>query len=77
MRLGELVNPAQILVGLEWHQRQAQTCQATAPHFPPRRDKRRRSIASVHRRVLDWLRGAAIRDLIGQDLIAQFRPKMI
>ena len=63
------------LVWLEWQQRQAQP-QVGRPRraFSPRRDKRRRSIASVHRRVIDWLRGAAIRDLVARNLITQFCP---
>jgi len=47
-----------------------------AAFFPPRRDRRRQSLASVHRNVIDWLRGAAIRELIVNDLIDQFCPRL-
>jgi hypothetical protein len=44
--------------------------------FPPRRDKRRSSLASVHRLMVDWMRGAVIRELIAKDLIDQFCPSL-
>jgi hypothetical protein len=49
---------------------------APAALFPPRRDQRRASLASVHRQVVDWLRGAAIRELIAKGLIDQVCPML-
>jgi len=45
--------------------------------FAPRRDKRRQSIASVHRHMIDRLRGAAICDLIAQGFIEDFSSNII
>ena len=65
------------LVWLEWRERQKQR-RVGRPRraFSPRRDRRRRSLASVHREIADWLRGAAIRELILTDLIDQFCPRL-
>lgn len=42
--------------------------------FSPRQDRRHSSLASVRRRIVDRMRGAAIRELIAQGLIDQFCP---
>jgi hypothetical protein len=44
--------------------------------FPPRRDRRRHSLAYVHRHIVDRLRGLAILELVATGLIEQFRPKL-
>ena len=64
------------LVWLEWHARHTRRLVDRAALFPPRRDRRRRSLASVHSEIVDWLRGAAIRELIPNDLIDQFCPRL-
>jgi len=42
------------------------------PLFPPRPDRRRMPLPEVHRRVSEWLRCAAIRELMELDLIDQY-----
>jgi hypothetical protein len=39
------------------------------PLFPPRPDRRRVPLPEFHRRVSEWLRRAAIRELIALELI--------
>ena len=47
------------------------------PLFPPRPDRRRLSLPEVHRRVSEWLRQAAIRELLALGLIARYlSPKL-
>ena len=45
--------------------------------FPPRPDRRRLSLPEVHRRVSEWLRQAAIRELLALGIIGRyFSPKL-
>src|SRR5690606_28300848 len=42
--------------------------------FPPRPDRRRQSLAAIHRHVLDWLRLLAIDQLIREGRLDDYRP---
>ena len=47
------------------------------PLFPPRPDRRRLPLPEVHRRVSEWLRRAAIRELLALGLITRYySPKL-
>jgi hypothetical protein len=47
------------------------------PNIPDaNRDRRRSSLASIHEHIIDWFRGAAIRELIIDNLIDQFCPML-
>ena len=47
------------------------------PLFPPRPDRRRLSLPEVHRRVSEWLRQTAIRELLALGLLGRyFSPKL-
>lgn len=66
------------LVWLEWREgRSAKGVGGRGLLFPPRLDRRRVPLPEIHRRVSEWLRRGAIRELIEPGLIAQYySPKL-
>ena len=61
------------LVWLEWRGRAQRSRRGRRrAAFSPRRDRRRRSLPEVHRRVSEWLRRSAIRELIALQLIDRY-----
>ncbi len=66
------------LVWPEWRQRQPHRRRGPkgGGHFPPRPDRRRRSLPAIHRQISEWLRLEALCELIALDLIEQLRPML-
>jgi hypothetical protein len=64
------------LVWQEWQQRQQQprTCGRPRGRFSPRPDRRRCSLAAIHRQVCEGLLFLAIEELIRTDRIEEYRP---
>jgi len=59
---------------LVWQEWQRASGQAGCRAFSPRPNRRRQSLASVHRQLLDWLRLLAIDQLICEDRLDDYRP---
>ena len=65
-----MASPAAVVDG-------AKCADARGALFPPRPDRRRMALPELHRRLSEWLRCAAIRELIASGLIYQYcSPKL-